>query len=56
MPAEIIAAYEPAVTLDRGEIEVLAFGQTVSNVLVLMDDEVARAEARRLKSVFLKSN
>jgi predicted nucleic acid-binding protein len=49
VPTEIIMAYEPATILDPGEIEVLALGQTLSNVLMLMDDEVARAEARRLK-------
>lgn len=49
VPGEIIAAFEPAPLLDPGEIEVLALGQTLSDVLVLMDDEVARAEARRLK-------
>jgi predicted nucleic acid-binding protein len=49
VPTEIIAGYEPAPLLDPGEIEVLALGQTLSDVLVLMDDEVARAEARRLK-------
>ena len=49
MPIEIITTCEPAVILDPGEIEVLTLGQTLSNVLILKDDEVARAEARRLK-------
>jgi predicted nucleic acid-binding protein len=49
VPSSILAAYSPPVTLDPGETEVLALAQTVSNVLVLMDDEVARTEARRLK-------
>jgi len=49
VPIEIITTCEPAVILDPGEIEVLTLGQTLSNVLILKDDEVARAEARRLK-------
>ena len=49
MPESVLAAYAPKVILDPGEIEVLAFAQTVSDALVLLDDEVARAEARRLK-------
>lgn len=48
VPAQILSAYNPPVTLDSGEMEVLALAQTVSNVLVLLDDEAARAEARRL--------
>ena len=46
---ETVAAYVPTVGLDSGETEVLALAQTLSNPLVLLDDEVARTEARRLK-------
>lgn len=46
--AQILTTYNPPITLDAGEMEVLALAQTVSNVLVLLDDEIARAEARRL--------
>ncbi|MEA3349962.1 MAG: hypothetical protein U9Q82_05015 [Chloroflexota bacterium] len=41
--------YTPQVILDPGETEVLALAQSVMNPFLLMDDEVARAEARRLK-------
>jgi predicted nucleic acid-binding protein len=37
------------VILDPGETEVLALAQSLSDTLVLLDDETARAEARRLK-------
>ena len=47
--AAIYAAYQPAVSLDRGETEVLALARTLPAVLVLLDDETARAEARRLQ-------
>lgn len=40
--------YRPPVELDAGEHELLALARTFPDVLVLMDDEVARAEARRL--------
>jgi len=47
---QVLAAYTPSVILDHGEIELLAFAQTLSESepLVLLDDEVARTEARRL--------
>jgi len=45
----VLSAYTPAVVLDPGETEVLALAQTLADPLVLLDDEVARAEARRLK-------
>jgi predicted nucleic acid-binding protein len=41
VPETMLTAYVPPVILDPGELEVLA--------LVLLDDEIARAEARRLK-------
>lgn len=44
----VIKAYRPPVELDAGEHELLALARTFPAVLVLMDDEVARAEARRL--------
>lgn len=43
-----LAAYEPSVVLDPGESQVLALAQTLADPLVLLDDQVARAEARRL--------
>ena len=46
--AATLAAYKPPVILDRGETEVLAQAQNVSDTLVLLDDETARVEARRL--------
>lgn len=45
---EVLSAYEPAVILDPGEREVLALAQTLPDPLVLLDDEAARTEARRL--------
>ena len=47
--AATLAAYQPPVILDPGETEILALAQTLPDVLVLLDDETARAEARRLK-------
>lgn len=47
--AAVVATYKPPVILDPGEMEVLALAQTLPNVLVLLDDETARAEARRLE-------
>jgi predicted nucleic acid-binding protein len=46
---EILSTYEPPVILDPGEREVLALAQTLTDPLVLLDDEVARSEARRLE-------
>jgi predicted nucleic acid-binding protein len=48
LPAALLA-YAPPVLLDPGETQVLALAQTLSAPLVLLDDEVARAEARRIK-------
>ena len=45
----ISSGYIPPVALDAGEIETLALAQTMTDPLVLLDDEVAREEARRLK-------
>ena len=49
VPQELLSAYVPPVVLDPGETDVLALAQSLANPLVLLDDEVARAEARRLK-------
>jgi predicted nucleic acid-binding protein len=45
----VLSAYNPPVILDPGETEVLALAQTLKDPLVLLDDEVARDEARRLQ-------
>jgi uncharacterized protein len=45
---EVIRAYQPRVALDAGEREVLALARHMPTPLVLMDDEVARSEARHL--------
>jgi predicted nucleic acid-binding protein len=45
----VLDAYMPPVILDAGEHELLALAQTLTDPLVLLDDEVARAEARRLQ-------
>jgi predicted nucleic acid-binding protein len=49
VPETMLSAYVPSVVLDPGELELLALAQTLPDPLVLLDDEVARAEARRLK-------
>jgi len=49
VPQAALDVYQPAVILDPGETEVLALAQTLDDPLVLLDDEIARAEARRLK-------
>jgi predicted nucleic acid-binding protein len=49
VPQAVLSAYVPPVILDVGETEVLALAQSLANPLVLLDDEIARAEARRLK-------
>jgi predicted nucleic acid-binding protein len=49
LPETLLSAYVPPVVLDSGETDVLALAQSLANPLVLLDDEVARAEARRLK-------
>jgi predicted nucleic acid-binding protein len=49
VPAMALDSYVPSVTLDPGETEVLALAQTLSHALVLLDDGVARTEARRLR-------
>ncbi len=49
VPEALLSAYAPPVVLDPGETELLALAQSLADPLVLLDDEVARAEARRLK-------
>ena len=49
VPEAVLSSYTPPVILDPGETEVLALARTLKDPLVLLDDEVARAEARRLK-------
>lgn len=44
----VLSAYVPPVVLYPGETEVLALARSSDEPLVLMDDEVARSEARRL--------
>ena len=48
VPDSALSAYTPSVILGPGETETLALAQTLTDPLVLMDDEAARAEARRL--------
>ncbi|MEE8585177.1 MAG: hypothetical protein V3T83_10035 [Acidobacteriota bacterium] len=43
------SAYSPSAGLDQGEFDVLAIARTLKNPLLLMDDEVARAQARLLQ-------
>ena len=46
--AALLAAYTPSVILDPGETETLALALSLADPLVLLDDEIARSEARRL--------
>ena len=45
---DVLNAYQPPVVLDAGERELLALARTLQDPLLLLDDEVARSEARRL--------
>jgi len=45
---EVMDSYRPAILLDAGELELLALARDQPGTLVLIDDEVARAEARRI--------
>ena len=49
VPKSAVTAFSPQAVLGPGETEVLALAQVLPDALVLLDDEVARAEARRLK-------
>jgi len=42
VPETVLSAYTPSVILGPGETEVLALAQTLTDPLVLLDDEVAR--------------
>ena len=44
VPDSLLAAYHPAVSLDPGEHATLAYARTLSDVLVLVDDEDARPD------------
>jgi predicted nucleic acid-binding protein len=46
--AHVLSSYTSSMTLDPGETEVLALAQTLDDPLVLLDDQAARSEARRL--------
>jgi predicted nucleic acid-binding protein len=48
VPDDALAAYQPAIALDPGERATFALALTLKDVLVLVDDEDARTEARRL--------
>ena len=48
LSARTAVRYTSPVILGPGETETLALAQTLTNPLVLLDDEAARAEARRL--------
>ncbi|MFN2131425.1 MAG: hypothetical protein ACK2VD_12925 [Anaerolineae bacterium] len=48
VPASTMSSYAPSVILGAGETEVLGLAHALNDPLVLLDDEVARAEARRL--------
>ena len=45
---EVVAAFQDSVALDPGESQLLALAKQCSGALVLLDDELARTEARVL--------
>jgi len=47
VPESLLSSSVPPVILDPGEMEALALAQSLPDPLVLLDDEVARAKARR---------
>lgn len=47
-PRDVVLGYTPDVILGTGETEVLALARGLQDSLVLLDDEEARTEARRL--------
>lgn len=49
VPAAALAAYQPTLQLDPGEQATFALALTLSDALVLVDDDEARTEARRLR-------
>ena len=48
VPDPLLSDYTPSVILGPGETETLALAQTLTDPLILLDDEAARTEARRL--------
>ena len=48
VPDDVLTAYKPSITLDPGERATFAHAITLKEVLVLVDEEDARTEARRL--------
>jgi uncharacterized protein len=48
VPVNVLSASQPAIKLDPGEHSTFALALTLRDVLVLVDDEDARTEARRL--------
>ncbi len=48
VPKRVLTDYRPPVELGVGERHVLALARTLTAPLVLLDDEAARSEARRL--------
>ncbi len=48
VPDNVLTAYQPTITLDPGERATFAHALTLKDVLVVVDDEDARNEARRL--------
>jgi predicted nucleic acid-binding protein len=49
VPKALLSAYVPPVVLDPGETELLALALSLADPLLLLDDEVAREETRRLQ-------
>ena len=48
VPEELLSSLQPSSILDAGEMEVLALASASPDALLLIDDELARREARRL--------
>jgi len=48
---ELLAQIHTLMSLGRGELAVLALGRTTPGSLILLDDALARREARRLKPI-----
>ncbi|HZF07761.1 MAG TPA: DUF3368 domain-containing protein [Thermoanaerobaculia bacterium] len=48
VPEPTIRGYDPLVVLDPGERDLLILAQSIPEALLLIDDEIARGEARRL--------
>ncbi len=47
VPRKLLSAFQPRVVLDAGETEVLALAEEDPEALFLIDDDLARQEARR---------